>query len=362
MNDPKKEAIPTKLPKWVLPLVAGFLSGVILTLAVVGLITVASRRPKVPKDLPTDVEVIPEDPEKTPLFAGAKALSSLSFTSAKNADLGAEVALLLDVSNGRVIASKNGQAKFYPASITKVMTLVVACERLSLEDLEETVTITEEIWNYAQSGGYKGTDAFRFDPGDEMTVRTLLYGIGVSSFSDCTVALVRKMASSEEEFVGWMNQKAKEMGLASTHFDNAVGYESEENYSTAEDLAILLTYALECDLIRDILSCQSYVFSFSGYNTAGVWKEGVKGTFFSTLFNANSAKRSRMLSYEESTGKKFALAKGTLDGGKTGTLTTYSLASYATIDGKTYVSIVGNSASSASLMKDVKALYDGYVE
>ena len=365
MNDPKKEAQKTRLPKWLIPLAAGFFAGVILTLAVVGIVYAASRRPYIPPDLPTDVEVLPNDPEKTPIFENATPLPALDHSATKTAALGAEVAVLLDVSTGKVLASKEGQKRFDPASITKIMTLIVACERLSEEDLDEKVTITEEIWTYAQTGGYKDTDAFGFDPGDETTIRALLFGIGVSSFSDCTVPLVRKLAASEEEFVGWMNQKAQELGLTSTHFDNAVGYESENNYSTVEDLAVLTAYALKCDRIREILSSSSYVFYFSGYTKSGEWKEGIRGTFYSTLFNANG--KGRIADYEKDTGKKFSLAKGTFDGGKTGSLKfdskwKYSLASFATIDGKTYVSVVGNSSSSAGLMKDVKSLFDGYVD
>ena len=365
MNDPKKEALKTGLPKWVVPLVAGFLSGVILTLAVVGLIAVASRRPKVPKDLPTDVEVIPEDPEKTPLFAGGAALPALDRSSAKTAVTGAEVAILLDVSTGRVIASKGGQSKFFPASITKIMTMVVACERLAVEDLDEKVTMTDELYNYVRQGGYKGSSVFPFDPGDEITVRDLLYGTGVKSYSDCTILLVRKLAESEEEFVGWMNEKAKALGMSATHFDNVIGYESDDNYSTAEDLARLTAYALGCDLIREVLGTTEYGFYYNGYTKAGDWKENIHGTFYSTLFNANGS--GRIADYEKESGKKFSLAKGMLGGGKTGSLKfgsswVYSLASYAVIDGKTYVSIVGNSDSSAGLMKDVKALFDGYID
>lgn len=363
MNEQPKKTEKKPIPKELFVLLAGVLAGVILTLSVFGVVYLISHRRVTPPDLPTEVEVLPSDPEKTPLFANEVTLKSLDRTGAKTPDVGAEVAVLLDVSGGKVLASKNGQAKFFPASITKIMTMVVACERLSKEDLDEKVTMTEEIYNYVRQGGYKGSSVFPFDPGDEITIRDLLFGTGVKSYSDCTLLLVRKLAASEEEFVSWMNEKAKAIGMNATHFDNVIGYESEENYSTAEDLSLLVAYALGCDVIREVLGATEYVFYYGGYTKSGEWKEGIRGTFFSTLFNANGT--GRIADYEKETGKKFSLAKGSLDGGKTGSLKfdsnwAYSLASFATIEGKTYVSIVGNSASSAGLMKDVKALFDSY--
>ena len=365
MNDPHSQNEKKPPSRGLLLLFVGVLAGVILTLAIVGAIVLISRRTVSPPDLPSDVEILSEDPEKTPLFDGNVTLPPLDRDGAKTPDLGAEVAVLLDVSSGKVLASKGGQNKFFPASITKIMTMVVACERLSLEDLDEKATMTEEVYNYVREGGYKDSSVFAFYPGEEIKIRDLLFGVGVKSCSDCTLLLIRKLAASEEEFVGWMNAKAKALGMNATHFDNVIGYESEDNYSTAEDLAILLTYALECDLIREILSSPSYTFYYGAYMKSGEWKDDIRGTFFSTLFNANGT--GRIADYEKEIGKKFSLAAGTLDGGKTGSLKfgsnwAYSLASYATIGGKVYVSIVGNSSSSAGLMKDVKALFDGYAK
>lgn len=363
MNDQKTS--PEKKPvKWQIVLLAGVLVGALLVLGIFGIVRLASR-PKIPSDVPTNVEVLPDDPEKTPLFSGASTNLSLSFDGADTPSVSGNVAILADLSSGKVLAAKDVDTRYEPASLTKVMTLIVACERLAKEDLDEKVTMTEEIYNYARAGGYKGASVFSLDPGDTLTLRDLLYGSGVQSLADCTILLVRKLAESEEEFVGWMNDKAKALGMKNTHFDNAIGYESEGNYSTASDLVRMINYALQCDLIKEILSKPSYEFYFDGYNKAGEWKEGFHGTFFSTLFNANGS--GRIADYEKTIGKKFSLARGNFGGGKTGSLKfegkwAYSLISFAEIDGKTYVSVVGNSASSAGLMTDVKSLYDTYAK
>lgn len=333
-------------------------------LAVAGLVAVL-RRPRLPQEIPTELEILPDDPDKTPLFSGGQAVKELSFAGTKTPSISGSVAILADLSSSDVLAAKNADARYQPASLTKVMTLIVACERLSQEDLDATVTMTEEIFNYARAGGYKGASNFPLDPGDTISVRDLLFGIGVKSYADCTILLVRKLAESEEAFVGWMNEKARALGMKNTHFDNAIGYESKENYSTAADLVRMMGFALQCDLIKEILSAPSYEFYYSGYNSKGEWKEGIHGTFFSTLFNANGT--GRIADYEKSTGKKFKLDRGSFKGGKTGSLKldgawAYSLISFAEIDGKTYVSVVGNSASSAGLMIDVKALYDSYAK
>lgn len=153
------------------------------------------------------------------------------------------------------------------------------------------------------------------------------------------------------------------MGLQNTHFDNPVGYESENNYSTASDMAAIMMRALQCDLIREILSTPTRVFSAFGYNSSGAFVPSYNSYFYSTLFNSNGS--GRIAAYEKRYGS-FSLASLTLGGGKTGSLGSgsnyvYSLVSFATGGGKTYIAVTGETTDGASVMKDAKTLYDNYI-
>jgi D-alanyl-D-alanine carboxypeptidase (penicillin-binding protein 5/6) len=183
----------------------------------------------------------------------------------------------------------------------------------------------------------------------------------VESASDCTALIVFELCSSEAEFVALMNQKVTELGLTQTHFDNAIGYNSDDNYTTASEMGMILSYALQCDRIKDILSVTSYRFEAYYYNNEGEYAP-FGFTYYSTLF------RSRMETYEKHSGKKFSLSTATLEAGKTGYLDSSFLACQA--KGKNnsrYILILGDATgSSAGLacyytMRDVKYVLDTYV-
>ena len=324
----------------------------------------------------TDAPPPVEEPVSTPVFAGGT-VPTLPSVSADTRTLAGEIdsqfAMLVDLETGVILAQRNAETRFSPASMTKVMTLVVACERLYDTDLTRRVTMTDEIERYVTSGNYKGTSRATFDVGEVVTIRDLLYGVGVQSFSDCTVMLVSAICpadtveQSEKNFVALMNQRAREMGLVNTNFDNVVGYESEQNYTTATEMAAIMMYALECPLIKDILSAPKHEF-YVGYKDNGVDKE-YRVTYYSTLFNANPQGNSRIKAYEQKYGKRFALAKGVFGGGKTGTLDgtsgaayKYSLVSYAMINERIYVVVTAETTQSHAVMNDAKFLYDNCIK
>ena len=324
-----------------------------------------SPDPEVPtEEQTTQGEDTTQPPEQSvPVFSGG-ALPIAPVVSSQTQTLGSEIAsnyaLLFDTQTGTVVASKNANARFSPASMTKVMTLIVACENLTEADLERKLVMTQEIHDYARMGNYVDSSAAGHDVGDEIRIKDLLYGIGVESASDCTALIVFELCGSEAEFVALMNQKATELGLTQTHFDNAIGYDSEDNYTTACEMGMIFSYAMQCDLIKDILSVTSYRFE------AYYYKDGVYSpfgfTYYSTLF------RSRMETYEKHSGKAFSLSTATLEAGKTGYLESSFLACQA--KGKSnsrYILILGDATgSSAGLacyytMRDVKYVLDTYV-
>lgn len=311
-----------------------------------------------------------------PVFAAGTVVSlpkADSSTVTVTGAIDSQYAVLIDAESGKILAGKNADTRFAPASMTKVMTLIVACEMLSESDLDREVIMTDEILRYVSSGAYYGTGRATYEPGLKTKMKDLLYGIGVESFSDCTVMTVVSLCpaatveESERLFVERMNQKVKDMGLVNTHFDNVAGHEGENNYSTASDMAAIMSYALQCPLIKDILSAKTYDYYVWRLEDDGVTYARWTYHFYSTLFNANPQNSSRIKAYESHYGKTFSLSGATFGGGKTGSLGekpvfTYSLVSYAVKDGKIYVLVTGETSKAYNVMNDAKILYDTYIK
>lgn len=126
--------------------------------------------------------------------------------------------LLMDVKSGKVIGNLNGEERIYPASMTKIMTAIVALEAFS--DLDHEITLSENIF-YALDG-QDATQA-GFQPGESVRVRDLVYGVMLPSGAECCLALADEASGSEEAFVEKMNKKAKSIGMKDTHFMDCTG-------------------------------------------------------------------------------------------------------------------------------------------
>src|SRR5699024_4006915 len=140
----------------------------------------------------------------------------------------AKSAILIERDTGKLLFDKNADEKLPPASMTKVMTLLLIMEALDKGELkkDETIRISER----AASMG--GSQIF-LEAGEEMSVNDLLKGIAVASGNDASVALAERIAGSEEAFVEKMNNKVKELKLKNTHFQNTTGLPAEDHYSTS---------------------------------------------------------------------------------------------------------------------------------
>lgn len=343
----------------------------------VAVLTVRSALPSTDKPKPGQSEtdqngntVTPSDPEALLFTPGAVVLLKTGSGTKTISGIDSRYAVLVDAATGEILAGKDADVRFSPASMTKVMTLLVACENLKTGDLTQDLTNTEELHNYVRSGKYRGLTVHWADVGDGADLLEQLYGIGVVSAADCVMMVASYIckkstpAENEAAFVELMNAEVERMGLKNTHFDNPVGYDSENNYSTASDMAAIMLRALQCDLIRTILSTPSRDFSAFGYNSKGEFVPSYNSHFYSTLFNVNGS--GRIAKYEEKYGT-FKLASLTLGGGKTGSLGTganyiYSLVSFAaTADkSKTYICVTGETSVGSEVMKDAKTIYDGY--
>lgn len=143
-------------------------------------------------------------------------------------------AVLIDASTGKVLFEKNSHKPLPPASITKLMTMLLVMEavdegKISLKD---QVRVSE----YAASMG--GTQIF-LEPGEQMSVHDLLKGVAIASANDASVALAEYIGGTEENFVAMMNKRASELGLKNTHFQNSNGLPADNHYSSAYDIAII---------------------------------------------------------------------------------------------------------------------------
>lgn len=160
---------------------------------------------------------------------------------------------LYDLDSGQILIDKGSTEKIYPASMTKMMTLLVAIENIN--DYEKTVLITEETL-----AGLKEAHASRagFDVGDEPKIIDLLYGVNLPSGADCTNALAYYVSGSLEEFVKLMNQKALEIGMNDTNFVNVTGLHNDNHYSTLRDIAKLMEYGLKNEMFRQIFTSEKH--------------------------------------------------------------------------------------------------------
>lgn len=181
-------------------------------------------------------------------------------TDGKTLKIGEEIksrsVAFIDVKNNRVVAEKNMNEKMFPASTTKVMTLLVAVE--NIKDFDDTFTMTYQITDPLFK---QGATVAGFSAGEVVNMNDLLYGTILPSGGDAAIGLAEKISGSEEEFVGLMNKKVKELGLESTHFQNCTGLFDKDNYTTAYELSVILRAAIKNPLCRKILSTQKYTTS-----------------------------------------------------------------------------------------------------
>lgn len=155
----------------------------------------------------------------------------------------AQAAALIDVTSGRILYSKKGDERLRIASLTKIMTAIVAIERGNLKD---PVKVTKN--SFAKEGS-----SLFLKLGEEMSLENLLYGLMLRSGNDAASAIAEHVGGSEEGFVLMMNEKATALGLSNSHFMNPHGLDHDEHYSSANDLAKLTAYALKNPTFHEIV-------------------------------------------------------------------------------------------------------------
>jgi len=160
-----------------------------------------------------------------------------------NIDIAARTAILQDFLSGEILYEKDADRSIYPASMTKIMTSIIAFELLESGDLrlDEKFIISEKAWRLSQAG-YSSMFVM---VGDEVSVEDLLKGIIIASGNDACIALAEGIAGTEEEFAIMMTAKANEIGMQNTNFANSSGINDPDNYSTVRDIMIMSNYLIK---------------------------------------------------------------------------------------------------------------------
>lgn len=326
----------------------GILCGFIVIIFVIVLLT-QTGKPKVQSQIPAAAGTQTEAAEATesPTEAPTEPSALLTYPAAADtlteltaANLSSEHAVLLDVDDNTILAQRDPDTKIYPASMTKIMTLLVAAE--NIENMDDTFTMTYDI-----IAPLIDAEASRagFEEGETVPLKDLMYGIALPSGADATTAIAIYLSGSEDEFVKLMNAKAEELGLKNTHFTNASGLYDPNHYSTATDIAMLMSAVMENDTCREILGTYQYTTSVTEQHPEGI---PLESTMFSRMYG------------NEVTGI-------TIEAGKTGYTDEagHCLVSYATdTEGKHFIAVTAKGPTYWRAVFDTFALYglihDGY--
>lgn len=250
-----------------------------------------------------------------------------------DANIYSSYAVLLDVQTNEILAYRGADLRMNPASMTKLMTLLVAVENIT--DYNATYTLT-----YDMISPLIELEAARagFEDQETVSITDLLYGMILPSGADATIALVQYTADTEENFVKLMNKKAEELGMERTHFTNATGLYDKDHYSTATDMAVLMKVVMQNDICRKILGTVEYQTTSTQQHPGGI-------LFQSTAF-------SRMYGSEVSGIEIIAGKTGFHDQAR------QCLASYAkAVDGREYVLITGHAPTDMDPIWDAFAIY-----
>lgn len=264
---------------------------------------------------------------KRVLCLGLVLLCLMPWVQAAELEVAAPSAVLMETATGTVLYEKNAHERLAPASVTKVMTLLLVMEALENGRIswDDTVIASEFAAN-------KGGSQVYLEAGEQMTMDEMLKSVVVSSANDCATALAEHIAGSEDAFVTMMNSKAEELGMADTHFVNCTGLDDDEDASehltSAYDIAVMSRELLKHEPIRK-------------YTT--IWMDTVRNGEFG-LSNTNKLVRF----YQGTTGLKTGYTSSA----------GHCLSASAMREGVEYVAVVLHCNSSADRFQSAKQLLD----
>lgn len=254
--------------------------------------------------------------------------STVAYPEAPEID--GHAAILIDMDTGAILYSKNEHEKLYPASITKIMTGLLAVENCAMED---TFTFTQEIINSVPWDAAK----YGYVAGEQVGIRDLMYVLMLRSANEVAIGLGMKIAGTEEEFGKLMTKKAKEIGAVNTNFVNATGLHDDNHYTTAYDMALIAMEAMENATFAEVWGTPSYIV-----NPTNLEPDIVR------IWNRHEMLVNRGTQY-------YSFAKG----GKTGYTDEAgrTLVTYASRDGRNLMCVVMKSGTT-SVFNDTKLLFE----
>ena len=238
--------------------------------------------------------------------------------------IAAPSAALMEKETGRLIYEKNSHERLFPASVTKVMTMLLIVEDIEngKAQLTDTVTASERAASFGGSCVY-------LEAGEQMSVSDMLKCIAVVSANDCAVAMAEHLSGSESLFVDRMNRRAEELGMKDSHFTNCSGlFDDGDHYTSAYDVALMSRELVKHDMIKDFTT---------------IWMDSIRGGEFE-LSNTNKL----VHSYPGCTGLKTGYTSSAM----------YCLAATAERDGVEYIAVVMHAESSESRNRDARTLLD----
>ncbi len=170
-------------------------------------------------------------------------------------NLDVESAVLMDATTGKVLYEQDAQKKWYPASMTKMMTLILALEAVE----QGKVKLTDKVTASENACSYGGSQVW-LEPGESFTLEQMLIAIAVGSANDASVAVAEYIGGTEENFVEMMNKRARELGAKNTHFVNSHGLHDDNHYTTAYDMAVIGRHATTMPKLMELASMKYYKF------------------------------------------------------------------------------------------------------
>ena len=274
---------------------------------------------------------------------GGKSKEPVLFAQADDNTIGSvgecvsENVVFIDVESGRILAQKDAKMRISPASMTKILTILVAAEHIT--DADAMFEITTDITDYSFVNHCSNAG---FEIGERVTVTDLFYGTILPSGAEAAVGLAKYAAGSQEEFVKLMNEKLAELGLSETsHFTNCVGIYEENHYSTVYDMAVILKAAYDNPFCREVLSRRIY--------TTTPTPEHPEGLTLSNLFL-------RRIEDRDTHGEVLCAKTGYVDqsGNCAASLSVGN-------DGRLYICVSAHSQSSGTCIKDHVSFYQYFL-
>ncbi len=245
--------------------------------------------------------------------------------------------VFIDVAAGKILAQKDARMRIPPASMTKILTVLVAAEHIT--DMDDTFEITREITDYSFTNGCSSAG---FEIGETVTIKDLFYGTVLPSGAEAALGLAFYVSGSQEAFVELMNEKLDELGLSeTTHFTNCVGVYEDAHYSTVYDIAVILKAAADNSFCREVLSAHRY--------TTTATEEHSEGLKLSNLFL-------RRIEDKDTHGEVLCAKTGYVD--QSG-----NCAASLGIDknGKEYICVTVNATNQWRCIEDHEALYQQFL-